>query len=144
MLAEIGDCRSRYPPRDAIAVDGGEATVAVEVRETPSKRSWPSSDGGQRAGGSRATSRRPRPTSIRPCSLARKLEAHGAFWSLVEHININALGFIIVGLFVTTWIIADADASSDRPCGDTVLEVSDCSGGGLSLCPMCAASAAVY
>jgi len=38
--------------------------------------------------------------------LAQKLHAHGAFWSWVEHININALGFIIVGLFVATWIIA--------------------------------------
>jgi len=38
--------------------------------------------------------------------LAQKLEAHGAFWAWVEHININALGFIIVGLFVATWIIA--------------------------------------
>ena len=30
MLAEIGDCRARYPNRDAIAADGGQAPVAVE------------------------------------------------------------------------------------------------------------------
>ena len=30
MLAEIGDCRTRYPHRDAIAADGGQAPVAVE------------------------------------------------------------------------------------------------------------------
>jgi high-affinity nickel-transport protein len=37
---------------------------------------------------------------------ARKLNAHGAFWSWIEHININALGFIIVGMFAATWIVA--------------------------------------
>jgi Transposase IS116/IS110/IS902 family len=30
LLAEIGDCRSRYPHRDAIAADAGQAPVAVE------------------------------------------------------------------------------------------------------------------
>ena len=30
LLAEIGDCRARYPHRDAIAADGGQAPVAVE------------------------------------------------------------------------------------------------------------------
>lgn len=30
LLAEIGDCRARYPHRDAIAVDAGHAPVAVE------------------------------------------------------------------------------------------------------------------
>jgi transposase len=30
LLAEIGDCRVRYPHRDAIAADGGQAPVAVE------------------------------------------------------------------------------------------------------------------
>jgi transposase len=30
LLAEIGDCRGRYPHRDAIAADGGQAPVAVE------------------------------------------------------------------------------------------------------------------
>jgi transposase len=30
MLAEIGDCRARYPHRDAIASDAGQAPVAVE------------------------------------------------------------------------------------------------------------------
>jgi transposase len=30
MLAEIGDCRARYPTRDALAGDGGQAAVAIE------------------------------------------------------------------------------------------------------------------
>jgi transposase len=30
LLAEIGDCRARYPHRDAIAADGGQAPVAAE------------------------------------------------------------------------------------------------------------------
>jgi transposase len=30
LLSEIGDCRPRYPHRDAIAADGGQAPVAVE------------------------------------------------------------------------------------------------------------------
>ncbi|MBV8201727.1 MAG: IS110 family transposase [Acidobacteria bacterium] len=30
LLAEIGDCRARYPHRDAIAADGGQAPVATE------------------------------------------------------------------------------------------------------------------
>ena len=30
LLAEIGDCRARYPHRDAIAADGGQAPVAVQ------------------------------------------------------------------------------------------------------------------
>jgi hypothetical protein len=30
LLAEIGDCRARYPHRDAIAADSGQAPVAVE------------------------------------------------------------------------------------------------------------------
>jgi len=38
--------------------------------------------------------------------LATKLGAQGPFWSWVENININALGFIIVGMFLATWTIA--------------------------------------
>jgi transposase len=30
LLSEIGDCRARYPHRDAIVADGGQAPVAVE------------------------------------------------------------------------------------------------------------------
>ena len=30
LLSEIGDCRARYPTRDALAADGGQAAVAVE------------------------------------------------------------------------------------------------------------------
>jgi nickel/cobalt transporter (NiCoT) family protein len=38
--------------------------------------------------------------------LAAKLGADGAFWSWVENVNINKLGFIIVGMFLATWAIA--------------------------------------
>ena len=30
LLAEIGDCRGRYPSRDALAADAGQAAVAIE------------------------------------------------------------------------------------------------------------------
>jgi nickel/cobalt transporter (NiCoT) family protein len=38
--------------------------------------------------------------------LAEKLDARGWFWSWVRQIDINTLGFIIVGLFVITWVVA--------------------------------------
>ena len=40
MLAEIGDCRARYPTRDALAGDAGQAAVAIESgkRKTASFR----------------------------------------------------------------------------------------------------------
>jgi nickel/cobalt transporter (NiCoT) family protein len=38
--------------------------------------------------------------------IARHLALAGSFWSWLENININLLGFIIVGLFVATWVIA--------------------------------------
>jgi high-affinity nickel-transport protein len=38
--------------------------------------------------------------------LASKLQAQGPFWSWVEAIDLNQLGFIIVGLFVATWAVA--------------------------------------
>jgi high-affinity nickel-transport protein len=37
---------------------------------------------------------------------AQKLGAHGSFWQWVENVNLNELGFVIVGLFVLTWAIA--------------------------------------
>jgi high-affinity nickel-transport protein len=37
---------------------------------------------------------------------AEKLGARGGFWQWVENINLNELGFVIVGLFVLTWAIA--------------------------------------
>ena len=33
LLAEIGDCRERYPTRDALAADAGQAAVAKRVRQ---------------------------------------------------------------------------------------------------------------
>ena len=38
--------------------------------------------------------------------LAQKLDAQGSFWSWLENVSINTLGFIIVGMFVGTWTIA--------------------------------------
>ena len=40
MLAEIGDCRARYPARDALAGDAGQAAVAIQSgkRKTASFR----------------------------------------------------------------------------------------------------------
>jgi high-affinity nickel-transport protein len=38
--------------------------------------------------------------------LAAKLNARGSFWMWWENINTNTLGFIIVGMFVATWVIA--------------------------------------
>jgi high-affinity nickel-transport protein len=38
--------------------------------------------------------------------LAEKLGAQGSFWSWLESVSINTLGFIIVGMFVGTWAIA--------------------------------------
>jgi nickel/cobalt transporter (NiCoT) family protein len=40
--------------------------------------------------------------------LAERLGARGSFWAWVERLDINALGLIIVGLFVTTWVVAAA------------------------------------
>jgi high-affinity nickel-transport protein len=38
--------------------------------------------------------------------IASQLSLSGPFWSWFENININVLGFVIVGLFVVTWAIA--------------------------------------
>jgi high-affinity nickel-transport protein len=38
--------------------------------------------------------------------LARKLDAHGAFWSWWENIDIATLGLIIAGVFAATWLLA--------------------------------------
>ncbi|MFI9274860.1 HoxN/HupN/NixA family nickel/cobalt transporter [Kitasatospora sp. NPDC052896] len=38
--------------------------------------------------------------------LAQQLNWQGAFWDWVQGIDINMLGFVIVGLFFATWIIA--------------------------------------
>jgi high-affinity nickel-transport protein len=37
---------------------------------------------------------------------AQRLNAQGSFWTWLENISINTLGFIIVGMFVATWGIA--------------------------------------
>ena len=38
--------------------------------------------------------------------IASELNLSGSFWSWVEHININVLGFVIVAMFALTWVIA--------------------------------------
>jgi high-affinity nickel-transport protein len=38
--------------------------------------------------------------------IAERVNAHGSFWIGLEHVNINTLGFLIVGMFVATWAIA--------------------------------------
>ena len=38
--------------------------------------------------------------------LAQKMDARGAFWTWLENIDINTLGFIIAALFVGTWVVA--------------------------------------
>jgi nickel/cobalt transporter (NiCoT) family protein len=37
---------------------------------------------------------------------AAQLGLHGAFWSWVSHINLNAVGYFIVGLFAVTWLLS--------------------------------------
>jgi nickel/cobalt transporter (NiCoT) family protein len=38
--------------------------------------------------------------------LAEKLGIHGSFWSWLENIKLGSIGFIIVGLFIATWVLA--------------------------------------
>jgi nickel/cobalt transporter (NiCoT) family protein len=38
--------------------------------------------------------------------VAEQLNLSGSFWSWFEGVDINLLGFIIVGMFVATWVIA--------------------------------------
>ena len=38
--------------------------------------------------------------------VAQHLNATGAFWNWFEQININLLGFVIVGMFLATWVVA--------------------------------------
>ncbi len=38
--------------------------------------------------------------------MATEFGLHGAFWDWVSGLNINLLGFVIVGLFVVTWVVA--------------------------------------
>jgi high-affinity nickel-transport protein len=40
--------------------------------------------------------------------LAAELHLSGAFWRWFEGISINALGFVVVGLFIATWAVAVA------------------------------------
>jgi high-affinity nickel-transport protein len=40
--------------------------------------------------------------------IARKVGAQGSFWAWWENLDLNALGLIIVGLFVCVWVLAVA------------------------------------
>jgi high-affinity nickel-transport protein len=37
---------------------------------------------------------------------AEKLSLTGGFWEWVSGIDLNAVGYIVVGLFVATWVVA--------------------------------------
>jgi high-affinity nickel-transport protein len=38
--------------------------------------------------------------------LAERLDLHGPFWNWISGLDLNVLGFVIVGLFVATWVVA--------------------------------------
>jgi high-affinity nickel-transport protein len=38
--------------------------------------------------------------------IARNAGFNGAFWSLLSRLNVNTAGFVIVGIFVVTWIVS--------------------------------------
>ena len=38
--------------------------------------------------------------------LGSEFDLHGSFWDVMGNFNINTAGFIVVGLFVLTWIVA--------------------------------------
>ncbi|MFD3617590.1 HoxN/HupN/NixA family nickel/cobalt transporter [Streptomyces sp. NPDC058676] len=38
--------------------------------------------------------------------LAQRLDLHGLFWDWITGLDLNVLGFVIVGLFLATWIVA--------------------------------------
>ena len=38
--------------------------------------------------------------------LASRLSLNGSFWTWLEGINLNMLGLVIVGMFLTTWLVA--------------------------------------
>jgi nickel/cobalt transporter (NiCoT) family protein len=40
--------------------------------------------------------------------LGDQLGWHGGFWDWLAGVDLNAVGFVIVGLFVVTWLIAMA------------------------------------
>jgi high-affinity nickel-transport protein len=38
--------------------------------------------------------------------LAQKTGAHGGFWTWLQNINMGTVGFIILGMFIATWVLA--------------------------------------
>ena len=38
--------------------------------------------------------------------VAVELHVHGPFWDTMAHFNLNSAGFVIVGLFAATWVVA--------------------------------------
>jgi High-affinity nickel-transport protein len=62
--------------------------------------------GGLRIGSSPGSCRRVVCTIELGGIVAEQLNLSGSFWNWFETIDINLLGFIIVGMFVATWAIA--------------------------------------
>ena len=66
--------------------------------------------------------------------VAAEMNLSGSFWSSFEKININLLGFVIVGLFVATWAIAlrfgvtDGSRSAGAACWATRMAILDRTG----------------
>jgi high-affinity nickel-transport protein len=40
--------------------------------------------------------------------LAAKLSLRGSFWHLLETVDVGRIGYVVVGLFVTTWLVSFA------------------------------------
>jgi nickel/cobalt transporter (NiCoT) family protein len=70
--------------------------------------------------------------------LPGEVNLHGSFWSFMANFNINTAGFIIVGMFAVTWIVAlgiwhfghieqrwDAAAARARAGGATFVQADD-------------------
>jgi high-affinity nickel-transport protein len=38
--------------------------------------------------------------------VAQETDLNGGFWDYLENFNINRAGFIVVGIFVATWVVA--------------------------------------
>jgi high-affinity nickel-transport protein len=70
--------------------------------------------------------------------LSQQLNLGGRFWTDVQNLNLNTLGFIIVGLFIVTWIVSmmiwryariedkwTAGLNQGRPGPDAMLDEGD-------------------
>jgi transposase len=84
LLAEIGDCRQRYPTRDALASDAGQAAVAMESGKwkTPASGGRATSAYASRSAGSRTAAATgipgPKTSTPKPASAATSTPARSA------------------------------------------------------------------